>query len=110
MPGAVILKGSAVIGMLADCAESALIVRPSAAVSSVFFRFMGKRRCSPPLRGQAGNAVSAYWWRVPELSMTDSWRRSRPVTHHTRNIQKQIKADLQLLCSRNAAEGFGVRK
>ena len=43
-------KGKDDIGILADCAAVALIVRPNAAVSSVFLRFMGEEgvcsRCS----------------------------------------------------------------
>ena len=82
-------KGKNDIGMLADWAESALIIRPNAAVSSVFLRFIRgtKEYGSPPL-SESG------WPRTKSNTGEDfpnSPRRMRlkhgdRVTQHTFNI------------------------
>jgi hypothetical protein len=52
VPGAVILKGNDDIFILADCAESALIIRPKAAISRVFLRFIGNSHYTPDFKSR----------------------------------------------------------
>ena len=48
-------KGNDEIFLLADCAADALIIRPNAAVSSVFLRFIkGKQDYKGPPRRESG--------------------------------------------------------
>ena len=82
-------KGKNDIGMLADWAESALIIRPNAAVSSVFLRFIrgktGVRQSTAP-ESQAGTHQSNTGEDFPNRSRRTRLKRGDCVTQHTFNI------------------------
>ena len=82
-------KGKEKIFILADCAAVALIIRPNAAVSSMFIRFIrGKQavRQSATPRVRLATHQALCWRKFPNSPRRTRLKRGNCVTQHTFNI------------------------